>query len=264
MRYCRFQTDAGPRYGRVEELRGRLVVAGLMPAPEEEGYLDSSTPKMTATPLEYVKLLPAVAPRKILCVGRNYRDHASELGNEVPQEPLIFMKPVSSLLAPGDIIRIPDASLTKRVDFEGEVGVVMGKRARNLNGEFDIKEYIRGYTVANDVTARDLQKKDAQWTRAKGFDTFCPVGPFVTDEVDVDKGVDLTTRLNGEEKQHGNTSDFIFSLREILTYITTFLTLEPGDLILTGTPSGVAPMKAGDTVEVTVKGIGTLKNKVGD
>lgn len=264
MRYCRFQTDAGPRYGRVEELRGRLVVAGLMPAPEEEGYLDSSTPKMTATPLEYVRLLPAVAPRKILCVGRNYRDHASELGNEIPQEPLIFMKPVSSLLAPGDIIRIPDSSLTKRVDFEGEVGVVIGKRARNLNGEFNVKEYIRGYTVANDVTARDLQKKDAQWTRAKGFDTFCPVGPFVTDEVDVETGVVLTTSLNGQEKQRGNTSDFIFSLREILTYITAFLTLEPGDLILTGTPSGVGPMKAGDTVEITVKGIGTLKNKVGD
>jgi 2-keto-4-pentenoate hydratase/2-oxohepta-3-ene-1,7-dioic acid hydratase in catechol pathway len=175
--------------------------------------------------LSEAKLLPPVEPSKIVCVGRNYRDHAAELGNEVPAEPLLFFKPPSSLLAPGAAIqRPPQAS---RVDYEGELAIVIGRQARALNADVDLRPYIRGYTIVNDVTARDLQKRDGQWTRAKCFDTFCPCGPFVSGEINPALGVFVETKLNGERKQYGFTRDFIFSVPRLLVYITAAMTRRP-------------------------------------
>jgi 2-keto-4-pentenoate hydratase/2-oxohepta-3-ene-1,7-dioic acid hydratase in catechol pathway len=211
-------------------------------------------------PIDKAHLLAPVRPSKIICVGRNYREHAKELGNEAPSEPIIFFKPPSSLLRPGGVIVLP--AIAGRVDYEGELAVVIGKRTRNFKPDDDWRQVVRGFTLANDISARDLQKKDAQWTRAKGFDTFCPVGPIVSDEIDLDAGVTLETRLNGELRQQASTRDFIFSLPQILAYITAAFTLEPGDLILTGTPSGVGELGAGDLVEVTAAGLGALSNVV--
>jgi 2-keto-4-pentenoate hydratase/2-oxohepta-3-ene-1,7-dioic acid hydratase in catechol pathway len=261
MKYCRFQAQQGPRYGRIEN---DTIVELISFTSEHAARGESSSP----IPIASAKLLAPVQPAKIIGVGRNYRDHASELGNEVPAEPLLFLKPTTSLLAPGGAIQLPPASLTQRVDFEGEVGVIIGKRARSIREDEDVRGYIRGYTCVNDVTARDLQKKDGQFTRAKGFDTFCPVGPVVVtpDELDLhtanSTGVEVMTKLNGEQRQHGQTRDFIFALDFVLRYITQVMTLEPGDLISTGTPAGVGPLKSGDMVEVTVSGIGTLSNTV--
>lgn len=259
MRYCRFQYKDAPAYGLIEAVKGEDVITRRVTWLPNG---DNAVSLIDAIPLATADLLAPVEPSKILCVGRNYREHASELGNEVPKEPLIFLKPPSSVIGPGDSIVRPPESLTQRVDFEGEVAVVIGRRCRNMTEGDDGRKYIRGYTCLNDVTARDLQKKDGQWARAKGFDTFCPVGPIVTDEIDLGKGVEVTTKLNGEQKQHGNTTEFIFDLGVVLRYVSAFCTLEPGDVISTGTPAGVGPMKAGDVVEVTVAGIGTLRNVV--
>src|ERR1700681_4948505 len=207
------------------------------------------------------RLLPPCSPSKIVCVGRNYAEHAKELGNEVPQEPLIFLKPPSSLIASGDAIVYP--KLSQRVDFEGEIGVVIGKRAKNVASD-DAPGYILGYTCVNDVTARDLQKKDGQWARAKGFDTFCPVGPLVTDEIDPWTGIGVETRVNGALRQQGNTRDFIFALDVLIRHIAHVMTLFSGYLIATGTPAGVGPVVAGDVVEVSVEGVGTLRNVIAD
>jgi 2-keto-4-pentenoate hydratase/2-oxohepta-3-ene-1,7-dioic acid hydratase in catechol pathway len=262
MKYCRLQTLHGPQYAEVVDRGGRLWIERLIP-PFEEGpasdYVDRATP-FDPVPFDEARILAPVAPSKIVCVGRNYREHAAELGNEVPAEPLLFFKPPSALIAPAEPIRIP--SLSKRVDFEGEIAIVIGERCRNIGPGEDPRDYIRGYTIANDVTARDLQKKDGQWARAKGFDTFCPVGPLVTDEVEPAAGIRITTRLNGELRQDGNTCDLIFSIDHLLRYITAAMTLFPGDLILTGTPAGVAPMQPGDLVAVTVEGLGTLTNPI--
>jgi 2-keto-4-pentenoate hydratase/2-oxohepta-3-ene-1,7-dioic acid hydratase in catechol pathway len=261
MRYCRFQTPNGPRYGRIENDQ----ILELITFSSDHAARGESFAPM---PLAKAQLLVPVQPTKIIGVGRNYRDHASELGNEVPAEPLLFLKPTSSLLAPGAAIQLPPASLTQRVDFEGELGVIIGKRARSIRADEDVRDYIRGYTCVNDVTARDLQRKDGQFTRAKGFDTFCPAGPIAVtpDELDLhlaqSPGVEVTTKLNGAERQHGHTREFIFALDFVLRYITQVMTLEPGDLISTGTPAGVGPMKSGDVVEVAVSGIGTLRNTV--
>jgi 2-keto-4-pentenoate hydratase/2-oxohepta-3-ene-1,7-dioic acid hydratase in catechol pathway len=211
-------------------------------------------------PLSAADLLPPVTPSKIVCVGRNYRDHAKELGNEVPAEPLLFFKPPSSLLKPGGVVLIPPTS--SRVDFEGELALVIGRRISKLDPQADWRGLVRGYTLANDITARDLQKKDSQWTRAKGFDTFCPVGPLVSDEVDPESGLIIETRVNGELRQHGSTLDFIFSIPSLLAYISAAITLEPGDLILTGTPAGVGPLVTGDRIEVTMPSLGVLTNTV--
>ena len=175
---------------------------------------------------------------------------------------MLFFKPPSSLLAPGWEIRRP--KLSQRVDFEGELAVVVGKKCHKLGADEDVRPYILGYTCLNDVTARDLQNKDGQWTRAKGFDTFCPVGPVVTDEINPWSGVGVETRVNGVVRQQGNTRDFIFSLGVVIRYITQAMTLVPGDLIATGTPSGVGPVVAGDVIEVSVEGVGMLKNSVVD
>jgi len=260
MRYCRFQTQDGPKYGELQTRNGKDVITRLLsPPPEDKACVVSSqTTKPVA--MEHVKLLAPVLPSKIVCVGRNYRDHARELGNEVPQEILIFLKPPSAVIGPGDPIVIP--AMSQRVDFEGELGIVIGKQCRNLPEKEEVRSYIRGYVCANDVTARDLQKADGQWARAKGFDTFCPLGPVVSDDLDPWSGVELETRVNGERRQHGNTRDFIFSIDRVVRYISAIMTLYPGDLILTGTPAGVAPLKSGDMVEVSIPGIGQLKNPV--
>jgi 2-keto-4-pentenoate hydratase/2-oxohepta-3-ene-1,7-dioic acid hydratase in catechol pathway len=206
-----------------------------------------------------VRLLAPVIPRsKVVGVGRNYRAHAEELGNEVPAEPLIFLKPNTSVIGPRDGIVYPEQ--TNNLHFEGELAIVIGRICRDLPKE-RADEVIFGYTVANDVTARDLQKSDGQWARAKGYDTFCPLGPWISTELDV-SDVRVMTTLNGEPKQDGRTSQFIFDIPEVLAYITSFTTLLPGDVILTGTPAGVGPMLPGDEVAVSIEGLGTLTNKV--
>ncbi len=265
MQYCRFVHDGLARYGSIEARNGEFWIAALTAAPEEDlagrvvhQRAAASNAGFRPIKLSAAQLLAPVLPSKIICVGRNYRDHAKELGNEVPTEPLLFFKPPSSLLAPGGVIRMPKASA--RVDFEGELAVVIGRRASRVKADQDWRPYVRGYTLANDVTARDLQKKESQWTRAKGFDTFCPVGPLVSDKVDPEAGLTLETRVNGELKQHGSTRDFIFSIPELLRYITAAITLEPGDLLLTGTPAGVGPLASGDSVEVSLAGLGSLVN----
>lgn len=268
MRYCRFQTGSGPEYGRVVDHDGQLWIDSLLPAPPEDlaGALEAishlaARKNFTPIPLAGATLLAPVTPSKIVCVGRNYRDHAAELGNEVPGEPLLFLKPPSSLLAPGGTIRLP--AISKRVDFEGELAIVIGKRCHDLGPQEDVTPYIRGYTIVNDVTARDLQKSDGQWSRAKGFDTFCPVGPIVTDEIDPSAGVRVETRLNSEIRQQGNTRDLIFPVPALLRHITAAMTLYPGDLVPTGTPAGVAAVVPGDVVEVEIEGVGTLQSLIG-
>jgi 2-keto-4-pentenoate hydratase/2-oxohepta-3-ene-1,7-dioic acid hydratase in catechol pathway len=263
MRYCRFQLNGEAHYGLVESVAGRdAIVRLLLTAPEEaDGDMESlRTRRIDAIPLEEAALLPPVRPSKIICIGRNYREHAAELGNEVPKEPMIFLKPTSALLSPGGIVRRP--KISERVDYEGELGVVIGKTCYRPTADADIRQYILGYTCVNEVTARDLQKTDGQWSRAKGFDTFCPVGPLVSDEIDPWAGVSVETRVNGEVRQNGNTRDLIFPLDVVIRYIAQAMTLFPGDLIPSGTPSGVGPIVAGDTMEVTVEGVGTLKNSV--
>ncbi len=220
------------------------------------------TRRIDAIPLEQATLLPPVRPSKIVCMGRNYREHAAELGHELPKEPLIFLKATSALLPPGGIVRRP--RISERVDYEGELGVVIGKTCHQPPADADIRQYVLGYTCVNDVTARDLQNKDGQWWRAKGFDTSCPVGPVVSDEIDPWAGVSVETRVNGEVRQQGNTRDFIFTLDVVIRHIAQAMTLFPGDLIPSGTPSGVGPLVAGDSVEVMVEGVGILRNSVAD
>ncbi|MBZ5574006.1 MAG: fumarylacetoacetate hydrolase family protein [Acidobacteriia bacterium] len=264
MKYCLFQHNGHPEYGLVESLAGREAITRvLLKAPESGGDVeDVATRPIPHIPLAEAKLLAPVRPSKIICVGRNYRAHAAELGNEVPQEPLIFFKPPSSLLAPGEPILRP--KISQRTDYEGELGVVIGRRCHKPSPDEDMRSCILGYTAVNDFTARDLQKQDSQWTRGKGFDTFCPVGPVVSNEIDPWAGVSVETRVNGDLRQQGNTRDFIFPLDVIVRYIAEVMTLLPGDLIATGTPEGVGPVVSGDVVEVTVEGVGTLRNPVRD
>lgn len=265
MRYCRFQFNGQAQYGLVESVAGRdAIVRILLTAPEDaDGDMESlRTRKIDAIPLEQAALLAPVRPSKIVCIGRNYREHAAELGHDVPTEPLIFLKATSALLAPGGVVRRP--KISQRVDHEGELGIIIGKTCYQPPADADIRQYILGYTCVNDVTARDLQTKDGQWSRAKGFDTFCPVGPIVTDEVDPWAGIGVETRVNGAVRQQGNTRDLIFTLDVVIRHIAQAMTLFPGDLIPSGTPSGVGPVVAGDNMEVTVEGIGTLRNPVAD
>ena len=206
-----------------------------------------------------MKILEPIAPSKIVCVGRNYREHAAELGNKMPDEPLLFLKAPSAIIASGEEIVLPSAS--QQVEHEGELGVVIGRVARNIRSDEDPLSYVLGYTCVNDVTARDLQRKDVQFTRGKSFDTFCPVGPWIETDIDP-SNVTVETRLNGEVKQKGNTADMAFPVAFLIRYISEIMTLYPGDLIATGTPAGVSRLKPGDTVEVEVAGIGTLVNRV--
>lgn len=206
-----------------------------------------------------MKILDPIAPSKIVCVGRNYREHAAELGNKMPDEPLLFLKAPSAIIASGEEIVLP--SVSEQVEHEGELGVVIGRVARNIPRHEDPLSYVLGYTCVNDVTARDLQRKDVQFTRGKSFDTFCPVGPWIESDIDP-HNVTVETRLNGEVKQKGNTADMAFPVAFLIRYISEIMTLYPGDLIATGTPAGVSRMKPGDTVEVDVTGIGVLQNRV--
>ncbi len=212
-----------------------------------------------AWPLEEVKLLPPVVPSKIVCLGRNYREHAAELGHEVPKEPLIFLKPPSAIIGPEEPIVLPPIS--QRVDYEGELAAVIGRVCSQLAPDADVRPYILGWTCLNDVTARDLQRADVQFTRAKGFDTFCPLGPVIETELDL-ATTTIETYVNGERRQSAPATLMIFPVDVIIRWVSRMMTLVPGDIVATGTPAGVGPLKAGDVVEVVVGGVGTLRNPV--
>jgi 2-keto-4-pentenoate hydratase/2-oxohepta-3-ene-1,7-dioic acid hydratase in catechol pathway len=212
-----------------------------------------------AAPLEAVQLLAPIIPSKILCVGKNYADHAKEMGGDVPDEPLIFSKPATAVVGPRSPIRLP--ALSREVHHEAELAVVIGRLTRKVDVA-DALDHVLGYTCANDVTARDLQRRDGQWVRAKGFDTFCPLGPWIETELDPAAGLDITCRVNGEVRQSGSTSDLVFGVAELVAHVAAFMTLLPGDVLLTGTPAGVGPLVAGDEVEVEIAGLGTLANPV--
>ncbi|MEV6271141.1 fumarylacetoacetate hydrolase family protein [Kribbella sp. NPDC051936] len=258
MRIARFSVDDEPRYGVVETDDPEGLVGTVNVLDSDPLYRSA---QFTGEKLQLadVRLLAPVIPRsKVVCVGRNYAAHAAELGNDVPKEPMIFLKPNTSVIGPRDGIVYPEQ--TNDLHFEGELAIVIGRICRDLPRE-RVNEVIFGYTIANDVTARDLQKSDGQWARAKGYDTFCPLGPWISTEFDA-SDVRVSTELNGEPKQDGRTSQFIFDIPDVLAYITSFTTLLPGDVVLTGTPAGVGPMLPGDEVSVSVEGIGTLTNKV--
>jgi 2-keto-4-pentenoate hydratase/2-oxohepta-3-ene-1,7-dioic acid hydratase in catechol pathway len=222
-------------------------------------FFENPVPSGEEIPLDDVRLLAPILPSKVVCLGKNYAAHAAEFGGEVPEEPLVFLKPSTSVSGPGDPIPLPPIS--NRVDYEGELAVVIGRIARNVRAEETFR-YILGYTCGNDVTLRDLQKKDDQWARAKGFDGSCPLGPWVETELDpID--VHLETRVNGEVRQSASTSDMVFGVATIIEFVTEFMTLLPGDVIMTGTPEGVGKLEPGDKVEVVVDGIGVLMNPVG-
>lgn len=242
-----------------------MLVDGLIYPLARAPYLEtlddgSYAPEVIAPPraLAEVQLEAPVNPGKIACVGRNYAEHAAELGNEVPPEPLIFLKAPSSVIGPDEAVVYP--AISQRVDHEGELAVVIGRRCRNVREE-EAASVIYGYTVANDVTARDLQSKDGQWSRAKGFDTFCPVGPWIDTTYDP-TGRAVRCLVNGEVRQQSHTGLMIYSIPRIIAHISRFMTLEPGDLILTGTPAGIGPVQPGDVMTVEVEGLGSISNPV--
>ena len=257
MKLCRFTSLMSnvPRFGCIEG-------AHVLPFPIEEtlGRLTSPLSDQ-AVDLNQVRLLAPVVPSKIVCIGRNYVEHAAELGHKMPDEPLLFLKAPSSVIGDGDTIELPPES--QQVDHEGELGVVIRRRARNIANDDDPLSYVLGYTCVNDVTARDLQRKDVQFTRAKSFDTFCPVGPYLVTDLDP-SDLEVTTRLNGAIKQRARTSTMAFPVPFLIRYISRIMTLNPGDLIATGTPAGVSKLKDSDRVEVEVEGIGVLRNPVRD
>jgi 2-keto-4-pentenoate hydratase/2-oxohepta-3-ene-1,7-dioic acid hydratase in catechol pathway len=249
--------------GRALVLDGAPWLPGTAPTGEVVDGVDDEakalitmgeTPK--PPPQALVRRLAPVMPSKILCVGRNYRAHAGELGHDVPAEPLLFFKPPSSLLDPDGTIELPPTSISNRVDHEAELGVVIGRRARRVGVE-EAAACVFGCTIVCDVTARDLQKKDGQWSRAKGMDTFCPVGPVVVTGLDP-QALRIVCRVNGDVRQDGSTGDMMFTVAAVIAYASAVMTLEPGDLLVTGTPSGVAPLHDGDRLEIEVPGIGTL------
>lgn len=250
MQFVRYQIGSdAPRYGWVFEDR----VGPIEGAPFGEfRRLEAEIP------IHMVKLLAPVTPGKIVCVGRNYAEHAREQNVDVPEIPILFMKPPSAVIGPGDSIILPPQS--SRVEHEGELAVVIGREGRWISANQAL-DYVLGYTVANDVTARDLQRRDGQWTRGKGFDTFCPLGPWV--ETDLDPAdVLVQTRVNGEMRQMASTREMMFPVEQLIAFISSVMTLHPGDLLLTGTPAGIGPLQPGDVVEVTVEGIGSLSNPV--
>lgn len=216
-------------------------------------------PTESVVPWPSVTLLAPVLPTKVMCIGKNYEDHAEEMGGELPEEPLVFMKPATSVV--GTNANVVHPRISSEVHHEAELAVVISRPARHVAAE-DASRYIFGYTAANDVTARDLQARDGQWTRAKGFDTFCPLGPAIETELDPLERLAVICRVNGEVRQAGFTSDMVFGVAEIIAFITAFTTLLPGDVILTGTPSGVGKVEPGDLMDVEIDGIGTLTNRV--
>ncbi|GAA1512478.1 2-keto-4-pentenoate hydratase/2-oxohepta-3-ene-1,7-dioic acid hydratase in catechol pathway [Agromyces terreus] len=251
MKIARFSHGESISFGVLDEEESELVV--LKADPMYAGY----EPTGQRVALADATLLAPVIPRsKIVAVGKNYRDHAAEMGGEAPTEPLLFLKPNTSVIGTADIIVLPPQS--EQVEHEGEVAVVIGRVAKNVS-EADAAGVVFGYTIANDVTARDLQRRDGQWSRAKGFDTFCPLGPVIDTDLDLEAGT-IETRVNGEVRQHGSLSDMVHSIPAIIAYASSVFTLLPGDVILTGTPAGVGPLVDGDVVEVEVSGLGTLTN----
>jgi 2-keto-4-pentenoate hydratase/2-oxohepta-3-ene-1,7-dioic acid hydratase in catechol pathway len=270
VRIARFARGGDVGYGIVEEVQpDGAAGAGL--APETDGLAVAElighpfgvgeSVRLTGARYELadVRLLAPVLPSKVVAIGRNYLDHVREMGNEPPPEPVIFLKPSTAVAGPRDPILYP-AGLSERVDFEGELAVVIGRLCRQVPQE-RVPDVIFGYTCANDVTARDLQAKDGQWARAKGFDTFCPLGPWI--ETDLDPAdLELTTIVNGEIRQNARTSQLMHGVTELVSYVSDVMTLLPGDVLLTGTPAGVGPLKDGDEVSVTIEGIGTLSNGV--
>jgi 2-keto-4-pentenoate hydratase/2-oxohepta-3-ene-1,7-dioic acid hydratase in catechol pathway len=249
MRIARFSHDGDVSFGVVEDDTVAQITAHPFAPVEFTGG---------RAPLSAVKLLAPVLPSKVVAIGKNYAEHAAEMGGDVPDKPLIFLKPSTSVVASGDDIAYPPTS--ERVDYEGELAVVIGRLCRDVPEERAM-DVVLGYTCANDVTARDQQKADGQWSRAKGYDTFCPLGPWI--ETDVDPSdLRITTRLNGEVKQDSRTSMIVHKIPSLIAYITACMTLLPGDVILTGTPEGVGPMQVGDQVEVEIEGIGVLTNPV--
>ena len=254
MRIARFSHQDAIRYGIVDE-SDLVVLAG---DPMFAGYETTGE----RVPVADVVLLAPVIPRsKIVGVGRNYRDHAAELGNDVPVAPLLFFKPNTAVVGPNDaIVRLPQS---ERIDVEGELAAVIGCITKNVSAE-DALDHVFGYTIGNDVTARDLQRTDGQWARAKGFDTSCPLGPAIETDFDPHGAALLTTRVNGEVTQRAPLSDMVFPLADVIAHASAAFTLLPGDVILTGTPAGVGPVVAGDVVEVEIEGLGILRNPVRD
>lgn len=246
MRYAKLGlSDRSTSFASIDGTRARLF---------DRAPWDGGRPTEREIDVASARLLCPVAPSKIICIGRNYGAHAKELGNEVPKEPLMFLKPPSSLLDPDGTIALPAES--ERVEHEAELGVVIGRRARFV-AEADALAHVFGYTCVGDITARDLQRKDGQWTRAKGFDTFCPVGPAVVTDLDA-SALDVRCRVNGQTRQSGNTRDMIFPVATLVAYASRVMTLEPGDLIATGTPEGVGPLAGGDRLEIEIPPIGVL------
>jgi 2-keto-4-pentenoate hydratase/2-oxohepta-3-ene-1,7-dioic acid hydratase in catechol pathway len=255
MRIVRFSIEGEVKYGLVED----SLVRSMERDPFENFAAGTDfRPDGKAYPLTGVCLLAPCLPSKIVCLGVNYRMHAQEMKSTTPRAPLMFLKPSTAVIGPEDKIVLPQD--WTRVDFEGELGVVIGKKARYVS-EKEARQYILGYTCINDVTERDLQKEDGQWTRAKGFDTFAPIGPWIETEIEADD-LKLETFLNGEVRQSARTSEMVFGVSRLISFISGVMTLLPGDVIATGTPSGIAPMKAGDVVEVKIEKIGTLRNDV--
>jgi 2-keto-4-pentenoate hydratase/2-oxohepta-3-ene-1,7-dioic acid hydratase in catechol pathway len=262
MKLCRFQPRAVP-VERVGATSHPEIIQGVISGETVREISGDMLARWSVTnrswPLTDVKLLPPVLPSKIVCLGRNYVEHAAEFNNPTPKQPLIFLKPPSSLLAPEDPIVLPPA--VGRVDFEGELAVIISKECSQLRDGDDILPYIAGYTCLNDVSARDYQALDKQWTRAKSFDTFCPLGPVLETDFDVATGT-VETLLNGVRKQYSAFTAMVFPVDVIIPWVSRVMTLVPGDVIATGTPAGVGPMQPGDTVEVVLAGIGTLRNPV--
>ncbi|WP_214409586.1 fumarylacetoacetate hydrolase family protein [Sphaerisporangium fuscum] len=254
MRIARFSTGEGVAFGVVEGAQGEEFVSRIDGHPF--GAIQFTGERY---PLQEVRLVTPMLPSKIVAIGKNYAEHAREMGGEAPQEPLMFLKPSTSVIGHGESIAYPH-KLSERVDYEGELAVVIGRLCREVPVE-RAHEVIFGYTCANDVTARDLQKKDGQWSRAKGFDTFCPLGPWIQTELDP-SDLAITTTVNGELRQTARTSQLIHDIPKLISYITDVMTLIPGDVILTGTPEGVGPLNDGDEVSVGIEGIGTLTNRV--
>ena len=253
MRIVRVARPDGPAFGVVRDTEQGPMVALIEPHP-----FAPFTVTDQVAPLDKVKLLAPVIPTKILAIGRNYADHAAEMGGDVPAEPLVFAKLSTSVIGPDDAVLLP--ALSSEVHHEAELAVVIKRIARQVPVEM-AHEAILGYTCANDVTARDLQASDGQWTRGKGFDTFCPLGPWIETELDV-SSLAVRCRVNGETRQDGSTADLVFSIPQLVSHVSAFTTLLPGDVILTGTPAGVGRISDGDTVEVEVEGIGVLRNPV--
>ena len=250
MRIVRYQTkNEAPRYGWILESKVGPI----------EGDIYGAYRRLEAeTPLAEVKLLAPARPSKIIGIGRNYAEHAREHAAEVPRVPLIFLKPPSSIINPGDPILLPPQS--QQIEHEAELVVVIGKRGRNLIAE-EAHKFVFGYTIGNDVSARDLQKSDGQWTRAKGFDTFCPFGPWIDTGFDPSDAI-ITCRVNGQPRQMGSTRDMVFNVNMLIAFISSVMTLEAGDIIFTGTPAGVGPLHPGDSVEIEIEGLGKLVNPV--